>query len=86
VYAKEKRRHAHRLFQGLVVAIRPLRVEELGELFSIEFGQDAGPNLKEGWRPENAEDAVLSTCSTLVTVIEDKCSNIVQFTQGILDF
>src|SRR5713226_6409081 len=62
-----------------VVAIRPLRVEELAELFSIEFGQDAGPDLKEGWRPENAEDAVLSTYSTLVSVIEDKCLKIVQF-------
>jgi hypothetical protein len=51
---KEKRQHAHRLFQCLVVAIRPLRVEELAELFAIEFDRDAGPNLKEGWRPDNA--------------------------------
>ena len=76
---KEKRQHAHRLFQCLVVAIRPLRVEELAELFAIEFGADAGPNLKEGWRSENAEDAVLSTCSTLIAVIENEGSNVVQF-------
>ena len=76
---KEKWQHAHRLFQCLVVAIRPLRVEELAELFAIEFDPDAGPNLKEGWRPENPEDAVLSACSTLIAVIESKGSKVVQF-------
>ena len=76
---KEKRQHAHRLFQCLVVAIRPLRVEELAELFAIEFDRDAGPSLKEGWRPENAEDAVLSACSTLIAVIKNESSKTVQF-------
>ena len=76
---KEKWQHAHRLFQCLVVAIRPLRVEELAELFAIEFDPDAGPNLKEGWRPENPEDAVLSACSSLIAVIEDTGLKIVQF-------
>jgi ankyrin repeat protein len=76
---KEKRQHAHRLFQCLVVAIRPLRVEELAELFAIEFDRDAGPNLKEGWRPESPEDAVLSACSTLIAVVENEGSKIVQF-------
>jgi ankyrin repeat protein len=76
---KEKRMYAHRLFQCLVVAIRPLRVEELAELFTIEFGADAGPNLKAGWRPENAEDAVLSACSTLIAIIENDGSKVVHF-------
>jgi Ankyrin repeats (3 copies) len=76
---KEKRQHAHRLFQCLVVAIRPLRVEELAELFAIEFDRDAGHNFKESWRPENAEDAVLSACSALIAVIENKGSKVVQF-------
>ena len=76
---KEKWQHAHHLFQCLVVAIRPLRVEELAELFAIEFDQNVGPHLKEGWRPENAEDAVLSACSTLIAVIENEGAKIVQF-------
>ena len=76
---KEKREHAHRMFQCLVVAIRPLRVEELAELFAIEFDRDAGSSLKEGWRPESPEDAVLSACSTLIAVIENRGSKIVQF-------
>ena len=76
---KEKRQHAHRLFQCLVVAIRPLRAEELAELFAIEFDRGAGSSLKEGWRPESPEDAVLSACSTLIAVIENSGSKIVQF-------
>ena len=76
---KEKRQHAHHLFQCLVVAIRPLRVEELAELFAIEFDEDSGPSLNEGWRPENPENAILSACSTLVTLIQINSSKIVQF-------
>ena len=33
----------------------------------------------KGWRPENPEEAVLSTCSTLITIVEDKGSKTVQF-------
>ncbi len=76
---KEKRQYAHRLFQCLVAAIRPLRVEELAEIFAIEFDAEAGPNLSEGWRPENPEETVLSACSTLITIIENDGSKVVQF-------
>jgi len=76
---REKRQHAHHLFQCLVAAIRPLRVEELAEIFTIKFDADSALRLMEGWRPENPEEAVLSTCSTLIAVIEDKGSKIVQF-------
>ena len=76
---KEKWHYAHRLFQCLVAAIRPLRVEELAEIFAIEFHPDAVPSLMKGWRPENAEDAILSACSTLISIIENEESKIVQF-------
>jgi len=67
---KEKFEHASRLFQCMVAAIRPLRVEELAELFAIEFGPNNAPNLVTGWRPEHPEEAVLSTCSTFITIID----------------
>ncbi|KAI0281075.1 hypothetical protein BC826DRAFT_1144696 [Russula brevipes] len=67
---KEKKQHAHRLFQCLVAARRPLRVEELAEIFAIEFDTDSALKLRENWRPENPEEAVLSACSTLIAVIE----------------
>ena len=76
---KEKWQHAHRLFQCLVAAIRPLRVEELAEIFAIRFDQDSALNLMEGWRPENPEEAVLSACSALIAIVENKGSKIVQF-------
>ena len=78
---KEKFEHASRLFQCMIAAVRPLRVEELAELFAIEFGPDNAPNLVAGWRPENPEEAVFSTCSTFITIIDDddEGSKIVQF-------
>jgi Ankyrin repeats (3 copies)/Ankyrin repeats (many copies) len=76
---KEKRQHSHRLFQCLVAAIRPLHAEELVEIFAVDFDQGATCNFIEGWRPDNPEEAVLSTCSTLISVINDRGSRIVQF-------
>src|SRR6266702_714014 len=36
--------HAHRLLQCLMVAVRPLRVEELAELLAFEFDTAPGAN------------------------------------------
>ena len=63
----------------MVAAIRPLRVEELAELFAIDFGPNVEANLIEDWRPANPDEAILSTCSTLIAIIDDQSSKIVQF-------
>jgi ankyrin repeat protein len=76
---EEKWRHARRLFQCLIAAIRPLRVEELGEIFAIEFDSRGGHRLVEDWRPLDAEDAVLSACSSLISIVGVENSKIVQF-------
>ena len=76
---KEKFEHASRLFQCMVAAVRPLHVEELAEIFAIEFGPSDTPSLIVDWRPEHPEEAVLSTCSTFITIIDDKGSKIAQF-------
>ena len=76
---EEKFHHARRLFQCIVAAIRPLRVEELAEIFAIEFGANRATNLVEGWRPENPEEAVHSACSSLIAIVDDEGSKIVQF-------
>jgi Ankyrin repeats (3 copies)/Ankyrin repeat len=70
--SKERRQHAHLAFQCLIAAIRPLRIEELAEIFAIDFDQDETCNFMEGWRPEDSEEAVLSTFSTLISVIEHR--------------
>ena len=63
----------------MVAAIRPLKVEELAEIFAIGSGPGVAPNLVEDWRPESPEEAVFSACSTLITIIDDEESKIAQF-------
>ena len=75
------RDHAHRLLQCLTMAIRPLRVEELAEILALDFdGAEGGiPKLKEDWRWEDRQRSVLSTCSSLITFVEDGDSRVIQF-------
>ena len=44
---------AHRLFQSVVVASRPLRVEELAEFLAFDFNAGPTPKINEGWRLED---------------------------------
>ena len=84
---KQRWQHAHRLFQCMVAARRPLRVEELAEMFAIGFEPTSAPNLVEEWRPENAEEAVFSACSTLITTIinsDGEGSKMVQFSHFLV--
>ena len=75
------RDHAHRLLQCLTMAIRPLRVVELAEILALDFdGQgEATPHFNEDWRWEDRQRSVLSTCSSLITVVEDGDSRVIQF-------
>jgi ankyrin repeat protein len=61
---------AHRLFQFVAVASRPLRVEELAELLAFEFEAGQIPKFHEGWRLEDPVDAVLSTCTSLLAIVD----------------
>jgi ankyrin repeat protein len=71
--------HAYRLLQCLAVASRPLQVEELAEVLAFDLSTTGIPKLNEDWRWENQEQAVLSACSSLVSVITNNGSRIVQF-------
>jgi hypothetical protein len=81
---QEKWRHAHRLFQCLIAAIRPLHVEGLGEIFTIEFDSKADHKLVEDWRPLDAEDAILSACSSLISVVDVEDSKVVQISHFLV--
>jgi hypothetical protein len=74
-----KREYAQRLFRCLTVSIRPLRVEELAEILAVQFDEASLPTFNATWRPENAEEAVLSACSSLVTIVDRGGHPIVQF-------
>jgi ankyrin repeat protein len=74
--------HAHRMLQCLVVAVRPLLVGELAELLAFEFDAAQGgiPKYRAAWRLDDQTQAVLSTCSSLVTIVDDEdYGQIVQF-------
>ena len=78
---KANQGHAYRLLQCLVVAVRPLRVEELAEVLAVDFEVGGTPILNPDWRWSDHQEAVLSACSSLVTTLkdEDGGSRIVQF-------
>jgi ankyrin repeat protein len=76
---KPNRAHAHKLLQCLVAAVRPLRVEELAEVLAFDFKAEGIPKLNPGWRWEDQEEAVMSACSSLVIIVKDGDSRIVQF-------
>ena len=67
------------MLQCLVAAVRPLRVEELAEVLAFDFSSEGVPKLNAAWRWEDQEEAVRSACSSLVVVIKDEDSRIVQF-------
>ena len=77
---KQNRGHARRLLQCLVVAIRPLRIEELAEILAVDFDDAEGiPKLKPEWRWEDHEQALLTSCSSLIAIVDTDYSRVVQF-------
>jgi hypothetical protein len=71
--------HAYRLLQCLAVARSPLRVEELAEVLAVDLYPGGIPKLNTDWRWEDQEEAVLSACSSLVSVIGGHHYRVVQF-------
>ena len=80
--AEKKREHARRLFRCLTVSIRPLRVEELAEMFAVLFDWTGFPTFHPALRPENAEEAVISTCSSLISIVDREGSRVVEFSHS----
>ncbi len=76
---KEKQEYTHRLLQCLSVAIRPLRVHELADVLAMRFDSGKLPRYHVDWRQEDPHEAVLSACSSLVSVANVDGSPIVQF-------
>ena len=79
---KANRDLAHRLLQCLTVAVRPLRVAELAEVLAVDFGTASGEwtsKLNTDWRWEDQQEAVLSTCSSLISVVGEGGAQVVQF-------
>ena len=71
--------YAHRLFQCIVVACRPLHVEEFAGFLMFKSKEDGSLTFEENWRPENPRDMVLFTCSSLISVVNVGGSPVIQF-------
>ena len=62
------------------MAIRPLEVKELAEVLAVDFDDAEGiPKLKPDWRWEDEEQALLTSCSSLIATVETEDSRVVQF-------
>ena len=68
---KPNKRLAQRVLQCLVIAVRPLSVEELAEVLAVDFDDASGiPRSNPDWRWEEQELALLSACSSLISIVE----------------
>jgi ankyrin repeat protein len=77
---KKNWEYAHRLFQCVAAASRPLRVNELAEFLAFDFEAESIPTFLADWRPEDPAHTVLSICSSFLDVVTpDDGSPVVQF-------
>ncbi|KAI0292472.1 hypothetical protein B0F90DRAFT_277163 [Multifurca ochricompacta] len=79
---EKKWKYAHRLFQCIAVAARPLHVSELAEFLALDVNLNELPVLVTGWRPKDAEYAILATCSSLIIFVNNDGSPVVQFSHA----
>ena len=77
---KQNWKFAHRLFQCVAAASRPLHVNELAEFLAFDFEAGLTPTFLSDWRPEDPAHTVLSICSSLLAVVrQGDGSPVVQF-------
>ena len=74
-----RQEYARRLLQCIAVSIRPLRVEELAEVLAVRLDDGGDSEYHSDWHLEDARQAVLSACSSLITIINVNGSPVVQF-------
>jgi hypothetical protein len=55
-------------------------VEELAEVLAVDYDDEDGiPRLNPNWRWEDQEQALLTSCSSLIAIVESYDSRVVQF-------
>ena len=55
-------------------------MEELAEVLAVDYEDEEGiPRLNPNWRWEDEEQALLTSCSSLITIVESSDSRVVQF-------
>jgi ankyrin repeat protein len=73
---------ACRLFQCVSVASRPLRVEELAEFLAFDFKAGRIPEFHEDRCLEDPANQLLSTCSSLLSIVNVEGFPVIQFSHA----
>ncbi|KAI0291491.1 hypothetical protein B0F90DRAFT_1776768 [Multifurca ochricompacta] len=60
--------HAHRMFQFLAASVRPLLVDELSEILTIDYDTGTTPKYEAIWHPETPDADIFTVCHNLVTI------------------
>ena len=76
---EEKRQYVRRLFRCLTASTRPLRLDGVAEVLAIRFNSDPLPNYNVQRRFGDAEEAVFSACSSLITFSDVNGAKIIQY-------
>ncbi|KAI9449062.1 hypothetical protein BJY52DRAFT_275129 [Lactarius psammicola] len=73
--------HAHRMFQFLAVCVRPLLVDELSEILTIDYdrGDFVTPKYEAIWHPETPDKDIFTVCRHTVKIDEINGVQIVKF-------
>ena len=69
---------AHRLFQLVAAAFRPLRVEELADFLALDFKAGPMPTFHEDLGTKDSLDTLVSNCSSLLDIV-DAGDSVIQF-------
>jgi ankyrin repeat protein len=85
--AEENWEHTYHVFHALMVATRPLTMEELCLVLAIDFIADVTPKYEEIWRSDEPEDNLITVCSTLLSFIDVDGSRLAQLSHySVMEF
>jgi len=59
--------HTHRMIQFLRVSVRPLLIDELSEILTIDYDTGTTPKYEAIWHPETPQADIFTVCHNLVT-------------------
>jgi ankyrin repeat protein len=76
---EENWEHTYHVFHTLMVATRPLTMEELCLVLAIDFIAEVTPKYEEIWRSDDPEDNLVTVCSTFLSFVNVDGSRIAQF-------
>jgi ankyrin repeat protein len=85
--AEENWEHTYHVFHTLMVATRPLTMDELCLVLAIDFIAEVTPKYEEIWRSDEPEDNLITVCSTFLSFIDVDGSRMAQLSHySVMEF